>query len=307
MARYDDDINRMRRRDDDDPDDYAQRPDDDPPRRDTLMQRRLRRARGEELDDEYYEDDDLPPRYSRPRSSHTPYSTGGGCANAVLYIVIGAIAVLIIVLLAGNQLLSRFTGGLPQQVQRIVASPTPTIRDRGGTIQQIRALNRLETQSFAVERVIDARIERGNPLDVLLGDRLLLIASGDVIAGVDLSKLTPNDVRISEDGESITLNLPPSQIFQATLDNERTRVYDRQQGIFAPENKDLETQARQQAEAEILKAACEGNIMQKAADEAKRSMEQFLKVLDFKSVTVNVSAGPCAASPTVPTLPTTTP
>jgi Protein of unknown function (DUF4230) len=175
------------------------------------------------------------------------------------------------------------------------ATPTTTLRDRGGTITQIRSLNRLETQSFSVERVVEAKVERGNPLDLLLGDRLLLIASGEVIAGVDLSKLKDSDVTISQDGKSITLRLPPSEIFSKSLNNDRTRVYDRQAGLLAPQNKDLETQARMEAESQVLQAACEGSIMQKAADDAKRSIEQFVKLLDFEQVNVIGSAGPCVA------------
>jgi len=295
MTRYDDD--RPRRRDDD-YDDYPQRPSDAPrARRDSLIDRRLRHARGEATDDDFFDDEEYvpPPRYSRAQARGLPAYNSGGCASAVLYVILGGIAVVIVLLLAGQQLIKSFVPNVPQQVRQIVATPTTTIRDRGGTILQIRGLNRLETQSFSVERVVEAKVERGNPLDLVLGDRLLLIASGEVVAGVDLSKLKDSDVTISQDGKSVTLKLPPSEIFSKSLNNDRTRVYDRQQGILAPENKDLETQARVSAEAEILAAACEGNIMQKAADEAKRSMEQFLRQLDFENVTVTSSAGPCVA------------
>jgi hypothetical protein len=314
MARYEEDDERSRRwEDEDEPEEPPRRRDDSrSSRRDTLMQRRLRRARGEEAeaDDDYDDYDDYPrSRYARARDYDRPYG-GSGCSASVLYLVLGAIAVFIVLVLLGRE----FLGGLgslgtnvPQQIREVVATPTPTIRDRGGTIQQIRSLNRLETQSYSVERIVEASVERGNFLDTFLGDRLLLIASGTVVAGVDLSKLREGDVTISEDGERITLQLPPAEIFSKALDNERTRVYNRETGILADQQKDLETQARQEAESEILKAACEGGIMQKAADEAKRSMEQFLKLLDFESVTVTTSAGPCVAPPTVPMQPTAAP
>src|SRR5581483_776040 len=245
MSRYDDE--RPRRRDDDDYDDYPKRPPEPGrPRRDSLMEQRLRRARGEPVGEDYYEDDDFeqPPRYTRSRPSAIPMygSAGGGCASVLLYVILGGVAVAVVFLLAGQQLLKSFVPNVPQQVRQIVATPTTTLRDRGGTILQIRSLNRLETQSFSVERVIEAKVERGNPLDLLLGDRLLLIASGEVVAGVDLSKLRDSDVVISPDGKSIQLKLPPSEIFSKSLNNDRTRVYDRQQGMVAPENKDLETQ-----------------------------------------------------------------
>ncbi len=298
MGRYDDDRPRRRDNNDEFNDDY-------PRRRDSLMDRRLRRAQ----DEEFYDDDFEEPRYSRPRvggGGGMGYGVaGGGCASSVLYLLLGGIALLLVALIVGPQLMSNLVPNVPQQVREIVATPTTTVRDRGGTILQIRSLNRLETQSFAAERVIEAKVERGNPLDLLLGDRLLLIASGEVVAGVDLSKLRDGDVTISPDGKSITLKLPPSEVFSKRLDNDRTRVYDRQQGVLASENKDLETQARGQAEAEIMNAACESNIMQKAADDAKRSMEQFLKLLEFTQVTVTSSAGPCVAPAGLPGTPAT--
>ena len=256
----------------------------------------MRRA-ARKLSRKLYEDDYAPPpRYARARSTYPPaYSAGNGCASAVLYLVLGGVAIVLLVLMFGRQLASSFVPNVPQQVRQLVATPTTTLRDRGGTILQIRNLNRLETQSFSVERVVEAKVERGNPLDLLLSDRLLLIASGDVIAGVDLAKLKDSDVTISSDGKTITLRLPPSEIFSKSLNNDRTRVYDRQTGIFASENKDLETQARSAAEGEILQAACEGGVMQKAADEAKRSVEQFVRLLDFQVVNVIGTAGPCTA------------
>jgi hypothetical protein len=297
MARYDYDDEHTRESDDQDADEYPRSPDYPPARRDSLMQRRLRAARGEEVEPEVYEDDYAPPpRYARARAPYPPaYSSGNGCASAVLYLMLGGVAIVLLVLLFGRQVVSSFVPNVPQQVRQLVATPTTTLRDRGGTILQIRNLNRLETQSFSVERVVEAKVERGNVLDTLLGDRLLLIASGDVIAGVDLAKLKDSDVTISADGKTITLRLPPSEIFSKSLNNDRTRVYDRQTGIFAAENKDLETQARSAAEDEILQAACEGGVMQKAADEAKRSVEQFVRLLDFEIVNVIGTAGPCTA------------
>ncbi|HEU5101028.1 MAG TPA: DUF4230 domain-containing protein [Roseiflexaceae bacterium] len=298
MARYDYDDQRRREPDEEDLDDFPRRaPDYPPPRADSLMQRRLRAARGEEVDEESYEDDyPPPPRYARPRPTYPPaYSTGGGCASAALYLVLGGVTIVLLVLLFGRQLLSAFVPNVPQQVRQLVATPTTTLRDHGGTITQIRGLSRLETQSFSVERVVEAKVERGNPLDLLLSDRLLLIASGEVIAGVDLAKLKDSDVTISADGKTITLRLPPSEIFSKSLNNDRTRVYDRQTGIFASENKDLETQARSSAEAEILQAACEGGVMRKSADEAKRSLEQFLRLMDFDVINVIATPGQCIA------------
>ena len=269
-------------------------------RRESLMERRLRRARGEDVDDEIEEEPLYLPydpvrtvRYGVPLA-------GGGCAATALYVALGAITVVLLLMLFWQQIVATFMPNVPQQVLQVIATPTPTIRDWGGAIQQMKNLNRLETQRFSIERVVEASTARGDPLDALLGERLLLIASGDVVAGVDLSKLTERDIIISPDGASVTLTLPASEIFSARLNNERTRVYDRQTRLLTQltggQDPNLETQARQEAERQILAAACENGIMQRAADEAKRSMEQFLRLLEFEQITVIATPGPCVVA-----------
>jgi Protein of unknown function (DUF4230) len=301
MTHYDDDRKPRRRDADADAEEQALA------RRESLIERRLRAARGEQVeehdadepdDDDEYDDE---PRYRRQRGYALPARIG--CAQALLYITLGVITVAVVSMLLGRQIFDDFTKNLtqsvPDQVRQVVATPTPTVRDRGGTILQIQALNRIETLRFSVERVVEAGTETGDWRDMLLGEKLLLIASGDVVAGVDLSRLRATDVNISPDGTSITIKLPPSEIFSAALNNQRTRVYDRDTRLGTQltggEDPTLETQARQAAEGEILNAACEGDIMRRSADEAKRSMEQFLRLLNFESVTVIAEPGPCVA------------
>ena len=297
-------------------DEDSDRPDeeqDDPPRRakqgssrgETLMNQRLRVARGEEPDSDFFEDDfdeiddrRAPRGYARPGIGYAPrYKSGGGCGSRDPVPDARRCRYLRVILLVGRQLIGGVTNNVPATIRQIVATPTTTVFDRGGTIKQIRDLNRLETNSFSVERVIEANVQRGNLLDYFLGERLLLIASGDAVAGVDMSKLKESDVTISPDGKSITLDLPPSEIFCNRLDNQRTRVYDGRRSsspsFLGARIRISRPRRARRPKAPILQAACEGGIMQKAADEAKRSMEQFLRLLKFQDVRVNSRAGAC--------------
>jgi hypothetical protein len=293
--------------------------DDDPPppRRESIMEQRLRRARGE-VDDEPFEDVGYSPA-RLPRYGGGPGAGGGGgCAQATLYLVIGGIVLVLIMLFAGNSLIDRIGGIFDPAgtLAELAATPTTVVIDRGATIRQIQALSRLETARYAVETVVPVSKDTtigGIPLpDFVGGDELLLIASGQVIAGVDLSKLRPEDVQISPDGESITINLPPTEVFVANLDQQRTQVYSRERGLFAPDNKDLETQARQAAQARIMESACEGGIMQNATEEAQRSVERLIGLMDFERVEVRAQPGACVdpqlpGATAIPAQPTTAP
>lgn len=157
--------------------------------------------------------------------------------------------------------------------------------DQPAVITQIRALGRLESASFTVEKVLEGSVDQGNELlNLLLGDRLLFIAHGEVIAGVDLTEMKEGDITVSEDRQGVTLRLPPARILTQRLDNTQSRVYDREQGLFSKGDPELESRVRQDAENAILQAACEGDILNQAAQNAQRQVQILLLALEFKNV-----------------------
>ena len=98
------------------------------------------------------------------------------------------------------------SAGVGTQVAEIL-HPTPTILPDPVTIvREVRALARLETIQYTVEKVITAETGQG-ALGFLFGDRLLFIAHGVVIAGVDLDRVTPDDIRFDAQGR-VYLKLP---------------------------------------------------------------------------------------------------
>jgi len=63
----------------------------------------------------------------------------------------------------------------------------------------------------------------------LFGDKLLFVAHGTVIAGLDLSQLH----RKTEAGrQRADCAVARPEIFVATLDNDKSYVYDRQKGLL---------------------------------------------------------------------------
>lgn len=174
--------------------------------------------------------------------------------------------------------------GLATQVQQLF-NPTPTIYpDSATVVKQIQSLSRLETAQYTLEKVIRAETGQG-PLGALFGDRLLFVAHGEVIAGVDLSKLQPGDVLATSDGR-VTLILPAAEVFIATLDNDQSYVYDRQTGLLTKGDINLETLARQAAEDEIRAGAIEDGILNLAQTNAATFIERFLRALRFTDVIV---------------------
>jgi len=158
-------------------------------------------------------------------------------------------------------------------------------------IKEMKALKRLETASFTIEKIVDAG-SNGNVLqEFLYGDKILLIAHGQVVAGLDFEQLTEKDVQV--EGKKITITLPQPSIFFTRLDNQQTKIYDRTRGLLAPKNSDLESQARLAAENSIQKAACDAHILQQAKDNGEKQLLFLLKSLNFSEVIINIPDGKC--------------
>jgi hypothetical protein len=167
---------------------------------------------------------------------------------------------------------------LQTQVSNLL-NPTPTIiPDPVTYINEIRALARLETIQYSVEKVITGETG-GGTFQALFGDKILFVGHGTVIAGIDMEKLQPEHMRF-ENGV-LTVRLPPAEIFIAALDNEKSYVYDRDTGVLAKPDINLETLVRQRAEEEIRKAALEDGILNQAQLNAEAYLFKFFAALGY--------------------------
>ena len=173
------------------------------------------------------------------------------------------------------------TGELATQISNLL-KPTPTLIPNPITIiRDVRSLARLETIQYTVEKVITAEQGQGS-LGLLFGDKLIFVAHGQVIAGVDLSKLSAGDIEIKKG--ILYLRLPEPEIFVATLDNEKSYIYDRQTGLLTKGDTNLESSARRLAEDEIEKAAIEDGIMDLARQNAENYLTRLLADLAYPEV-----------------------
>src|SRR5262245_48980766 len=112
--------------------------------------------------------------------------------------------VLAAVLLGLGVALGRFGSRWLERAHPLAARPD--------VITQIRELSRLEGVSYHIERVVDLKDAQHTLFGLVpTSDAILLVASGEVIAGVDLAKLRPEDVVVAPDRRSVTIRLPPAE------------------------------------------------------------------------------------------------
>ena len=164
---------------------------------------------------------------------------------------------------------------------RVVSvTPSPTV-----VVQRLQALNQLETAQFVSQHVVEAKSESTWLPSFLAGERLLLVAQVEVIAGLDMKRVSPSDIEVK--GDEVVVTLPPPKILSVRIDEAKTRVFARERGwlVFNP-NIDLEREARLQALTEARQAALRSELLPFARQKAEENLRTFLQALGFKRVEI---------------------
>jgi hypothetical protein len=163
--------------------------------------------------------------------------------------------------------------------------------DLTSLVTRVRDLSRLETASMHVVHVGTLTQSYEMVPNALAGDEITFFATGDVIAGVDLSQLKQQDIRREPDG-TITLRLPPSQILVTRLDNRESRVITRNTGVLRRADTHLESRARQYAEQGIRIEAMKKGILPMASQNAEVKVGELLHTLGFRKVRFEIATAP---------------
>ncbi|MEG9437651.1 DUF4230 domain-containing protein [Edaphobacter sp. HDX4] len=180
------------------------------------------------------------------------------------------------------------TGVMSRIADRIAGRTTTYDTSVPAVVQRIQRLSRLETVVYSLDTIVEGSKSSTVLPDLLAGDRILLVVHGQAIAGIDLSKLKPEDIRITENNgvRDIHVTLPASQLFATTLDNQHTRVYARSTGILVPVDQNLESETRVRAEQQLQQTALSDGILDAARKNAQATVTTLLYSLGFQKVDV---------------------
>ncbi|MGA7194516.1 MAG: DUF4230 domain-containing protein [Anaerolineales bacterium] len=158
--------------------------------------------------------------------------------------------------------------------------PTPTvIPDPITYINQIQALARLETVKFGVDQVVEVDTNQGT-LAFLFGNKMLCQVHGTVVAGIDMTKIMPNDLQLKSGVLYVTL--PPTEVFDTpNLDESKTKVYNVQNGLFVSPDPNLVVLCLQGAQDKILQASLDDGILELAQQNAVTYLTKFFAALGY--------------------------
>jgi hypothetical protein len=154
--------------------------------------------------------------------------------------------------------------------------------DQPTVVKQIQLLQKLETVSYSMDKIIGGERDNAYLPKFLAGDRILLVVHGEVVAGVNLASIQSSDVSVS--GRSISLHLPPAEVFSTRIDNAKSRVYSRDTGLFSSPDPNLESEVRQEAERQLQQAAVVDGILKSADQNARNTVSGMLTGLGFSKV-----------------------
>ncbi|MGB7602923.1 MAG: DUF4230 domain-containing protein [Candidatus Sulfotelmatobacter sp.] len=174
--------------------------------------------------------------------------------------------------------------GIARLMGILHGGPTRLNVDQPTVVRQIQKLQRLETVSYTMDKIISGEHDNAYLPKFLAGDRLLLVVHGEVVAGINLASLGPGDVLIK--GQTVSIHLPAAEVFSTRIDNARTKVYSRDTGLFSSPDPNLESEVREEAERQLQQAALQDGILKTAADNARATISGMLQGFGFREVDI---------------------
>jgi hypothetical protein len=186
---------------------------------------------------------------------------------AALLIAIAAVVLGILLL---------FSRGLIPGLQPTTTINATIIRD------SVQRLSTLVTTRMNYSSVITSEVDMPEFLRLLYGQRQVLVATGHVTAGIDLTQLQTTDITLS-DG-AITLRLPPPELLDCFLDEGATYVAAQDTGIFARDLPTMDQDSRRYAVEQFRQQALEGGILAMAQEQAASVIEEFVGLFTGQGV-----------------------
>lgn len=161
---------------------------------------------------------------------------------------------------------------------------SPSRPEPSAILTQVQQLNQLTTVRYTVQRIVTLTEEK-HPVG---SESIVLIVQARVEAGVYLSSLRSKDIVAGKDG-AFTVKLPPAQILNVAIDENETKVWDRQKTWWTPwvpYSLDLEKRARIMGLDSAKQSAIEMGILTASQRNAETSIRSLLNLAGFKRVTV---------------------
>jgi hypothetical protein len=209
----------------------------------------------------------------------TTNSKERGGRSGGLVLLLAAVGLAALFILAGNIF------GFLDFSERTIDRSQPPLLVSLTDLSEYRAA----TANFEV--VVDLEKDTKYLPDFIKGQRVIMVAAGNVDASVDFSGLKDENVVVSEDRKTVSITLPAPTLSDVRLDNDKTYVADRQRGltdriagVFG--NPANDQHLYQAAEDKLATAASASQILDLAKTNTRAMLTALLTSLGFEHITV---------------------
>jgi hypothetical protein len=167
-------------------------------------------------------------------------------------------------------------------------------RPQPALLQSLQRLDEYHAARANLQQVVDIERDTKHLPSFIKGERVVMVASGDVDATVDFRTLGPKAIRASWERREVVITLPPARVGRARLDLARTRVVEHDRGIVdragealgggdGNDQRELLLAAQRKLDAA---ARTDKRLLPTAERNTAQMLEQLAKGLGYRTVTV---------------------
>ena len=191
---------------------------------------------------------------------------------------------LVVLALAAAMGLARYGSQIP-----VVGPLIEATGNDDTVVQGVQRLNELATAEMTAQVVVTQQQEDVHIFfpgvrvpDWVSGETVLLVARGEVKAGVNLDELGKHDIHVQ--GKKVRIELPEARVLETTLNEEKTELHVLQRGVLTRGDYTLVERARRESLDKIEAAARDEDIVEQAQNNAEDSIREFLTSLGYEKV-----------------------
>jgi Protein of unknown function (DUF4230) len=227
-------------------------------------------------------DDDPPPNPPRARGGLVGLLVGAGALLLVVALIVVALA--------------RFTAWRPS-----LTNPfgTRTIdRSQPALLLSLQDLSVYKAATANLQLIIDLEKDARFVPSFIKGERTLFVAAGSVDAEVDFSRIDKDAIKVSADKRTATITLPHPTLGRVRIDPNASYVASRQRGILdrlgsaVSDDPNSQRELYQLADRRIAEAAQQSDLLMRAEQNTRATLEGMLRGLGYTRVTVTFTGSP---------------
>ena len=150
-------------------------------------------------------------------------------------------------------------------------------------VEEIKKISEFTSACYYEEYVIqDTKEASGNALIKMLKSKpeVVILSKGKVRAGVDLGKITPEDIKVSND--TLRINLPQPEIFDVIVNPSDYEIFS-ENGDWSH---DEISRIIQKGKENLQRHALDEDIIGKAGETSKKKLESLFQTLGYNVVEI---------------------